>query len=298
MNFSVRICLVAFFVLFLSSCGDEGSGSLAPESCDCSSSIQSSTSVSSSESSSIPQSSSSLSKESSSSENEKPGYVTDSRDGQVYRIEKIGYQTWMAENLNYRYLAKTSQLDSSSFCYDNDSLNCESFGRLYSWSAAMDSLSEFGSKGAGCGFSKVCKPKGFVRGVCPEGWHLPTDGEWMTLVSFVGDKSLAGKELKFTDGWGSDGESRSGNGVDSYAFAALPAGIRVGMTNEIYDEYDDVDFTIGNYEDLGGLACFWTSSEYDDDNSYYWMFSLGNSVGNAWVDKSIGCSVRCVKDSE
>lgn len=298
MNFSVRICLVAFFVLFLSSCGDEGSGSLAPESCDCSSSIQSSTSVSSSESSSVPQSSSSLSMESSSSENEKPGYVTDSRDGQVYRIEKIGYQTWMAENLNYRYLAKTSQLDSSSFCYDNDSLNCESFGRLYSWSAAMDSLSEFGSKGAGCGFSKVCKPKGFVRGVCPEGWHLPTDGEWMTLVSFVGDKSLAGKELKFTDGWGSDGESRSGNGVDSYAFAALPAGIRVGMTNEIYDEYDDVDFTIGNYEDLGGLACFWTSSEYDDDNSYYWMFSRNSSVGNAWVDKSIGCSVRCVKDSE
>lgn len=298
MNFSVKICLVAFFVLFLSSCGDEGSGSLAPESCDCSSSIQSSTSVSSSESSSVPQSSSSLSKESSSSENENPGYVTDSRDGQVYRIEKIGYQTWMAENLNYRYLAKTSQLDSTSFCYDNDSLNCESFGRLYSWSAAMDSSSEFGSKGAGCGFSKECKPKGFVRGVCPEGWHLPTDGEWMTLVSFVGDKSLAGKELKFTDGWGSDGESRSGNGVDSYAFAALPAGIRVGMTNEIYDEYDDVDFTIGNYEDLGGLACFWTSSEYDDDNSYYWMFSRNSSVGNAWVDKSIGCSVRCVKDSE
>lgn len=283
MIFSIKVCLISFFILLLSSCGNGGSSSSALDGGD---------------SSSSQCSSSSLSKESSSSENEKPGYVTDSRDGQVYRIEKIGYQIWMAENLNYRYLAKTSQLDSSSFCYDNDSLNCEKYGRLYSWSAAMDSSSEFGSKGAGCGFNKECKPKGFVRGVCPEGWHLPTDGEWMTLVSFVGDKSLAGKELKSTDGWGSYGESRSGNGVDTYAFAALPAGIRVGMTNEIYDEYDDIYFTIGNYEQLGGMACFWSSTEDGKDYGYYWMFSLGNSVGNAWVDKSIGCSVRCVKDSE
>ncbi len=265
MNFSVRICLVAFFVLLLSSCGDEGSGNQAPEG---------------SESSSSQSSSSSLSEESSSSESEKTGYMTDNRDGQGYRIEKIGYQIWMAENLNYRYLAKTSQLDSSSFCYDNDSLNCVEYGRLYTWSAAMDSSSEFDSKGAGCGFGKECKPKGFVRGVCPEGWHLPTNGEWSTLVAYLEDKAVAA------------------NVEDSIAFAALPAGLRLGMTNEIYDEYDDVDYTSGNYEDLGYLGCFWSSTEDGRDYGYYWMFSLGNSVGNAWVDKSIGCSVRCVKDSE
>ena len=68
------------------------------------------------------------------------GKLKDDRDGQTYRTVKIGDQWWMAENLNYAYLQPTETLDSSSFCYDNDPENCKQYGRLYLFSAAMDSV--------------------------------------------------------------------------------------------------------------------------------------------------------------
>ena len=77
------------------------------------------------------------------------GTLTDKRDGKVYKTVKIGFNWWMAENLNYAYLQPTGGLDSSSFCYKDSAEYCEKYGRLYLWSAAMDS-------------------------VCPEGWHIPS----------------------------------------------------------------------------------------------------------------------------
>ena len=70
------------------------------------------------------------------------GTLTDDRDGQTYKTVKIGEQWWMAENLNYRYIQQTyngGEKDSSSYCYNDDPANCEKYGRLYLWSAAMDS---------------------------------------------------------------------------------------------------------------------------------------------------------------
>ena len=116
------------------------------------------------------------------------GTFTDPRDGQTYRTVKIGNQTWMAENLNYRYLGPTDDLDSSSFCYDDDPANCETYGRLYLWSAAMDSAGIIeGNTANGCGYNSECSPSGNVRGVCPQGWHLPSNcDEFETLFEAVG----------------------------------------------------------------------------------------------------------------
>ncbi len=107
------------------------------------------------------------------------GELTDARDGQVYRTVEIGDQIWMAENLNYAYMP-----DTLSFCYNDSAEYCEKYGRLYTWSAAMDSAAIFSEDGKGCSVEQSGSPscgKFPVRGICPEGWHFPSNNEWKTL---------------------------------------------------------------------------------------------------------------------
>lgn len=120
--------------------------------------------------------------------------LTDERDGQTYKTVLIGEQWWMAENLNYAYLQPTEKLDSSSFCY-NDSLSyCDKYGRLYLWSAAVDSAGLFSTNGKDCGFDMRCILDLPVRGFCPSGWHLPTDEEFGLLTDFAGGCTPAEKK--------------------------------------------------------------------------------------------------------
>ncbi len=120
--------------------------------------------------------------------------MTDERDGQVYKtvyVESID-RTWMIQNLNYAYLQPTAELDSSSWCQNDDPENCGKNGRLYIWSAAMDSAGLFSEDGNGCGYGVICdypEPDTanffwywIVRGVCPAGWHLPNSDEWSEFV--------------------------------------------------------------------------------------------------------------------
>lgn len=162
------------------------------------------------------------------------GTLIDERDGQIYKTVKIGNQWWMAENLNYAYLQPTSTEDSSSFCY-NDSLQyCKKRGRLYMWSAAMDSAGVIpGNEANRCGYDRGCLLEFPVRGVCPRGWHLPTDKEWKTLFGAVGGQGDAGKVLKSTSGW----QGRGGKYVtDAVGFSVLPGGYRNGEGDFFLEE--------------------------------------------------------------
>jgi uncharacterized protein (TIGR02145 family) len=227
-----------------------------------------------SSSSVTPQSSSSETSESSSSVTITDGSeydadnntLKDLRDSTVYKTVTIGSQTWMAENLNYE--------TANSYCYNDSTEYCTKYGRLYIWAAAMDSVGTWSTNGKGCGYNKTCSPTYPVRGICPEGWHLPTKAEFETLFTAVGGQSTAGKVLKSTSGWNS-----SGNGTDAYAFSALPAGNR--------------------YSGEGDYAYFWSSTEYASDIAYYMGLGYGGRAELGHSYKYDGWySVRCLKDDE
>lgn len=125
------------------------------------------------------------------------GTMVDERDNHEYKTVTIGTQTWMAENLAYAYVEPTKTLDSSSFCDTEDPEYCEKYGRLYLWSAAMDSAAVFSEDGKGCGYDyRKCanenNDKGKIRGICPEGWHLPNVAEYKTLFQAIGGKNTPG----------------------------------------------------------------------------------------------------------
>jgi uncharacterized protein (TIGR02145 family) len=126
--------------------------------------------------------------------------IKDSRDGKIYKTVKIGNQIWMGENLNYgSYLRENSsssqyQNGAQKFCYDNNTLNCDSQGGLYQWHTAMAL-----SKSCGDG-SKSCVSQISNRnhqGICPSGWHIPKQAEWDTLEAYLDEASTAGKKMKF-----------------------------------------------------------------------------------------------------
>lgn len=213
------------------------------------------------------------------------GKFQDSRDGQVYKTVTIGTQTWMAENLNYAYLQPTSEEDSSSFCYNDEPDSCAKYGRLYLWSAAMDSAGVFGDGGKGCGYDVMCSAKEPVRGICPEGWHLPSNTEWETLFAAVGGEDVAGTKLNSKSGWSYNwNTNKSGNGADEYGFSVLPAGGRYGA---------------GGYNFAGKYAFFWSSTEDSGISAYYWYFGYDyERVGSLYYDKYRGYSVRCLRDSD
>ncbi|MCQ2107759.1 MAG: fibrobacter succinogenes major paralogous domain-containing protein [Fibrobacter sp.] len=215
------------------------------------------------------------------------GEFTDERDGQVYKTVTIGTQTWMAENLNYAYTGvkynySSYTSDSTSWCYENKASNCDKYGRLYTWSAVMDSAAQFSvNAGTKCGYGKTCTPNSPHRGICPEGWHVPTNEEYSTLYTYIGGSSTAGSLLKSSSGW-NDYNGKIGNGTDKYGFSVLPAGNRSRN---------------GNFDTEGSCAYLRSASEF---NSYYaWRQSFYNSDDDAYLYndfKDYGLSLRCLKD--
>ena len=203
-------------------------------------------------------------------------HFCDTRDSSLYRYVTIGSQVWMAENLNYKV--------DSSFCYNDSVEYCDKYGRLYSWSVAIDSILLYGSIGKVCGYGKTCTLPAKTRGVCPYGWHLPDSTELQKLVDEVGGAMTAGKVLKSRIGW-----LDNGNGIDSYGFSALPAGYRNAHGTDRGGE--------GYYRSEGYLAQIWSITEIDSAKVYYIYLNYGRDevhiVGGPKEERS---SIRCIKN--
>ncbi len=193
------------------------------------------------------------------------GVFTDERDGYEYRWTKINGQTWLGGNLNYA-------TDEGSTCFNDSLHNCETFGRLYTWGAAM--------KG-GSGSNSI--PSG-VQGICPNTWHIPSEGEWNILVAFIDDIPNGGAWLKTTDLW------VSYPGTNEFEFYANPAGNR----------HLDGRFAGENY-----AVNWWTSKEdtwmdSDGESGYdaliYGLSDQDNDFSWGPSEPDLMYSVRCIKD--
>lgn len=179
--------------------------------------------------------------------------IIDDRDGQKYKIVKIDRLWWFAQNLNYE--------TENSHCYNDSTKYCDKYGRLYTWAAAVGKSEEE------CGERHVCNLSLPVQGVCPSGWHVPSNYEWNDLFVFVGGDKVAGEVLRNSSEGG---------------FALLYAG-RINFAGDFVQE--------------GRSACIWSSNEVDDYDSYYVDFYYTYSkVFLEDADKTDGYSVRCVKD--
>ncbi len=200
-----------------------------------------------------------------------PDGINYNRGGQAvscdmnYGTKRIGDQVWMTENLNCNV--------SGSKCYDNKESNCATYGRLYNWATAMALPSSCNSSTCA---SQIGTPH---RGICPSGWHIPSDAEWTTLTNFVGGASTAGKYLKATSGW-----YNNGNGEDKYGFSALPGGIGgIGGAG------------VG-FSGVGYYGHWWSSSEGDgtdaSNRSMYYDYDYVDFLNGKYLLQS----VRCLQD--
>ena len=201
--------------------------------------------------------------------------ITDARDGEVYKTVKIGDQVWMAENL--RYNAEGSWL--------NPEHPSKVYGRLYDWATVMGLDSKYNDE-------EYKQEVGEHQGICPAGWHVPSDEEWKALERHLGmseeevnkagwDRGTdQGLQLKSASGW-ADYEGKSGNGNNSSGFNAFPAG---------FYSYD-------SFLGLGKFAYFWSSTA--ESSSDAWCRNLYNNDGYLSrydYDKKNGHSCRCLKN--
>jgi len=193
-------------------------------------------------------------------------------DGNVYTTVKIGNQIWMVENLKVTHYRDSSvipniindtiwsTLTTGAYSwYANDSTNKDSYGALYNFYAVIDSC-----------------------GLCPEGWHIPTESEWLALEAYLGGRDIAGGKMKEagTAHWTAPNVGATGES----GFLGLPGGGRG---------------RISGCGEIGNNATWWASTAYD--SIYAWHFGLyhGNtSIRSNPGHKASGFSVRCVKDPD
>lgn len=187
------------------------------------------------------------------------GDLTDTRDGQVYKTVCIGGKVWMAQNLNYDA--------PGSVCYDGNAANCNTYGRLYDFSTVM--------AGAAATYAN---PSG-VKGVCPNGWHIPSESEWQVMLYNFGADSVAGAAIRDTVGW--DPPNTGATNVSG--FNGKPAGY----------------FDASSYTGLGTQATWWSTTPSINDTTYAIYVETDNSyksVTRFSGSRSFKLSCRCVQD--
>ncbi|NQU67474.1 MAG: fibrobacter succinogenes major paralogous domain-containing protein [Candidatus Marinimicrobia bacterium] len=211
-------------------------------------------------------------------------------DGNVYETVTIGAQIWLAENLKVTHYrngdpiptgysdSEWSDLSTGAFAiYHDDPANEDTYGNLYNWYAVDDS-----------------------RGVCPEGWHVPTDAEWTVLTDYLAPEgieswgnSIAGGKLKST------GTIENGDGLwyapntgatNESGFTAIPGG-----------QYNNDGYNDDNFINMSARGYHWSSTgtiSYDADAWLRNLFSGNSDVSRYGDDKHFGFSVRCVGDTD
>jgi len=192
--------------------------------------------------------------------------------GQIYHTIQIGTQCWIKENLNIGTYINSSveQVNNDTiekYCYENNVANCETYGGLYQWNEMMEYDTAEGS-----------------QGICPSGWHIPTDDDWCTLTTYA-DPTVdcdqwgvsgtdAGKKLKSTSGW-----SSGGNGTDEYCFTGMPGGYCQAS---------------GIFSRLGTYGHWWSATSNGISAWDRWLKYNSDEMRRYYDDKDIGFSVRCV----
>jgi uncharacterized protein (TIGR02145 family) len=212
------------------------------------------------------------------------GTVTDF-DGNVYNTVTIGSQVWMAENLKTTKYSDGSNIPfvntkaswgglpttNKAFCWYNDNIsNRDIYGALYTWAGAMNG-----------GTGSSTNPSG-VQGVCPTGWHLPSDAEWTELETKLAGSSLSGGKLKET---GTAHWATPNTGATNESgFTGLPGGYRGGYVADFHS------ITLNGF--------WWSSTPYTSEKAYIRGLSYNNILSErSNPDKKGGFSVRCIKDN-
>ncbi|MFN6040000.1 MAG: fibrobacter succinogenes major paralogous domain-containing protein [Bacteroidota bacterium] len=194
----------------------------------------------------------------------------------------IGTQVWSTKNLDVSTFrngnpipnAKTNEEwenagknKQHAWCYyDHDSANGTKYGKLYNWYAVND-----------------------PRGLAPRGWHVPSEEEWMILLDFLGEYTVAGNMMKSNKGWdeyqfidnNGNTTAKSINGNNSSGFTGLPGGSRL----------------IAIFEDLGKEGRWWSSTDASSTEAFSPYLRYDTYCFNSWFTfKDFGFSVRCIKD--
>jgi len=213
------------------------------------------------------------------------GTFIDTRDSQEYSWVKIGDQIWMAENLNYdNGCSSVTRLNWSDDgwcgCYNNNQFNCDNYGKLYQWSAAMNGFIVEGS-----------------QGLCPDGWHIPTDEEWKILEgnidSFYGlnDPIWDNTNLR-----GEDVASKLAGNYNLWNDGILKSHINFGVSkfNVLPAGYFN---TNGGFFNIGTTSIIWSSSSNSINDSWFRSFmSTYSNLSRYFHLNGFALSVRCLKN--
>jgi uncharacterized protein (TIGR02145 family) len=203
----------------------------------------------------------------------------DDRDSKTYPTVLINSQCWMRKNLNYGTKIPMTQNQANNsipekYCYMNYESVCDDYGGLYQWGEMVQYL-----YGASNTTSWNPVPSGNVPGLCPNGWYIPSQADWMSLITYVGGLAYAGGNLKETGylHWFGPNEGAT----NAVGFTGLPG----GNTNP--------DGSFPN--SLQYYANFWSSTELSSTNARsYALSTYSANAGSNSYNKSYGFSIRCV----